>query len=147
MAPARVRIASRSVVLPLWNGPTSATQRGPVVRAPSLPFNAINASRRGPRHDRRGPLWTIVSGVAGAGQEATSRPNSLRVMQLKRADAASGIEPGLALHRERLQRHPVVRAADQSIGADPAGDSRLRGRADISAGQHAGIAIGPGEHA
>src|SRR5262245_2827922 len=29
IAPVRARIASRSVVLPLWNGPTSAMHRGP----------------------------------------------------------------------------------------------------------------------
>src|SRR5580693_10541314 len=29
MAPVRAKIASRSVVLPLWNGPTSAMHRGP----------------------------------------------------------------------------------------------------------------------
>ena len=54
-------------------------------------------------------------------------------MQLQRADAAGGIEPGLALHRERLQRHRVVRAADQSIGADPAGEDQAPG-ADRRAG-------------
>src|SRR5580692_10678705 len=31
MAPVRARIASRSVVLPLWNGPTSAMHLGPLV--------------------------------------------------------------------------------------------------------------------
>src|SRR6476469_1026200 len=30
ITPVRARIASSSVVLPLWYGPTSATQRGPV---------------------------------------------------------------------------------------------------------------------
>src|SRR5580692_8371506 len=30
MAPVRARIASRSVVLPLWNGPTSAMHLGPL---------------------------------------------------------------------------------------------------------------------
>src|SRR5215468_2804673 len=30
MAPVRASIASRSVVLPLWNGPTSAIHRGPL---------------------------------------------------------------------------------------------------------------------
>src|SRR5438552_13946052 len=29
IAPVRAKIASRSVVLPLWNGPTSAMHRGP----------------------------------------------------------------------------------------------------------------------
>src|SRR5262249_47369611 len=79
IAPVRARIASSSVVLPLWNGPTSATQRGPAARAPLPPFAAIVTSRTRPRRrtiirrsrgellfDQRG----IVSVVAGAGQEA-----------------------------------------------------------------------------
>src|SRR5262249_58775366 len=78
-APVRARIASSSVVLPLWNGPTSATQRGPTARAPLPPFAAIVTSRTRPRRrtiirrsrgelllDQRG----IVSVVAGGGQEA-----------------------------------------------------------------------------
>src|SRR5262247_1127515 len=42
MAPVRARIASSSVVLPLWNGPTSAMHRGPVAL---VPFCAISASQ------------------------------------------------------------------------------------------------------
>ncbi len=38
MAPVRARMASRSVVLPLWNGPTSAMHRGP--RGLSCPTDA-----------------------------------------------------------------------------------------------------------
>ena len=41
IAPVRARIASSSVVLPLWNGPTSAMHRGPEAR---VPFCAISAS-------------------------------------------------------------------------------------------------------
>src|SRR5579864_6662329 len=48
MTPVRARIASRSVVLPLWNGPTSATQRGPMARVLVFEFVAIAASRRCP---------------------------------------------------------------------------------------------------
>ena len=39
IAPVRARIASSKVVLPLWNGPTSAMHRGPVAR---VPFCAIS---------------------------------------------------------------------------------------------------------
>ena len=50
ITPVRVRMASRSVVLPLWKGPTSATQRGPAARAPLLAcvamFVAMTVSRR-----------------------------------------------------------------------------------------------------
>src|ERR1700682_5245333 len=46
IAPVRARIASSSVVLPLWNGPTSAMHRGPVAL---VPFCAISASQIDPR--------------------------------------------------------------------------------------------------
>src|SRR6188768_1834263 len=48
-APVRARIASRSVVLPLWNGPTSAIHRGPELLVPlgPEPFCPINASLAG----------------------------------------------------------------------------------------------------
>src|SRR5215467_9592116 len=47
MAPVRARIASRSVVLPLWKGPTSATHRGPMFLVPLGPFCPISASLAG----------------------------------------------------------------------------------------------------
>src|ERR1019366_6131265 len=40
MAPVRANIASRSVVLPLWNGPTSAMHRGPRGLLTSCPIAA-----------------------------------------------------------------------------------------------------------
>src|ERR1700756_443479 len=49
----RARIASRSVVLPAWNGPTSATHLGPL--APPLPLPAIvlpPSANRGPDQHR-----------------------------------------------------------------------------------------------
>src|SRR5262245_53652154 len=46
-APVRARIASRSVVLPLWNGPTSAMHRGPGFLVPLGPFCPIIASLAG----------------------------------------------------------------------------------------------------
>src|SRR6266540_779224 len=56
IAPVRARIASSSVVLPLWNGPTSAMHRGPEAR---VPFCAISASLA---HPRRGLLGTVWAG-------------------------------------------------------------------------------------
>src|ERR1700719_4382313 len=152
IAPVRARIASSSVVLPLWNGPTSATQRGPVALAPLPPFVAMVTSH-GCRLFQLGRRKPIVSGVGGAGQEAghCARPpphgNLLGEMQLQRADAGCDIESGLALHRNRLQRYRTVRAADQHVGAEPGRDRHLRGRADVGPGQHAGIEIGAGKHA
>src|SRR5258708_31468440 len=40
MAPVRANMASRSVVLPLWNGPTSAMHRGPRGLLTSCPIAA-----------------------------------------------------------------------------------------------------------
>src|SRR6201990_1405087 len=49
MAPVRARMASRSVVLPLWKGPTSAMHRGPKLLVPlgPLSFCPIIASLAG----------------------------------------------------------------------------------------------------
>src|SRR5580700_2775690 len=154
IAPVRAKIASSSVVLPLWNGPTSATQRGPVALAPLPPFVAMVTSH-GCRLFQRGRRKPIVSGGGGAGQgarhcargRAPPHGNLLGEMQLQLAHAGRDIEPGLALHRKRLQRHRTVRAADQHVGAETRGNGGFRRRADIGSGQHAGIEIGAGEHA
>src|ERR1700682_866919 len=63
-APVRARIASSSVVLPLWNGPTSAMHRGPVGR---LPFCAMCFSHLGP--SLLACRWTLVSNTRGDWQE------------------------------------------------------------------------------
>ena len=49
----------------------------------------------------------------------------LRVTQFQSADAGGDVQAGLALNRERLQRHGAVRTADQRIGAKAGGDSDL----------------------
>src|SRR3984885_11745058 len=46
MAPVRAMIASRSVVLPLWNGPTSAMHRGPRGLLTSCPIAASSFGAR-----------------------------------------------------------------------------------------------------
>src|SRR5205807_6849572 len=46
MAPVRARIASRSVVLPLWKGPTSAMHRGPRGLLTSCPIAASSFGAR-----------------------------------------------------------------------------------------------------
>src|SRR6266851_2819585 len=43
MAPVRAKIASNSVVLPLWKGPTSATHRGPRGLLTSCPIAASSS--------------------------------------------------------------------------------------------------------
>src|ERR1700749_3326967 len=106
IAPVRARVASKSVVWPLWNGPTSATQRGPVALAPLPPFVAMVTSH-GCRLFQRGRRKPIVSGVGGAGPgegrwgrgRACLHRNLLGEMQLQLAHAGRDIEPGLAPHR------------------------------------------------
>src|ERR1700731_4853159 len=46
MAPVRANIASRSVVLPLWKGPTSAMHRGPRGLLTSCPIAASSSGAR-----------------------------------------------------------------------------------------------------
>src|SRR6266404_4273197 len=46
IAPVRANIASRSVVLPLWNGPTSAMHRGPRGLLTSCPIAASSSGAR-----------------------------------------------------------------------------------------------------
>src|ERR1700730_12278019 len=46
MAPVRASIASRSVVLPLWKGPTSAMHRGPRGLLTSCPIAASSSGAR-----------------------------------------------------------------------------------------------------
>src|SRR5581483_2193588 len=71
IAPVRARIASSSVVLPLWNGPTSAMHRGPLGL---VPFCPISTSLVRPGSWTYYPaLKDIVSGKAGAGKPLVCR--------------------------------------------------------------------------
>ena len=64
IAPVRARMASSSVVLPLWNGPTSAMHRGPRGPPPLSPISASSIDR-----DRLWPVCdTIVSGAHADGK-------------------------------------------------------------------------------
>src|SRR5450631_1624487 len=67
IAPVRAKIASRSVVLPLWKGPTSAMHRGPRGLLTSCP---IAASLFGAR-----PLIGSAVGWSPRGQDLASRKN------------------------------------------------------------------------
>src|SRR3954454_20740311 len=169
IAPVRARIASSNVVLPLWNGPTSAMHRGPVAR---VPFCAISASQI--RRDAAfcETVSAIVSGRRGIWQEASApqararnpltyrgqhaarkRPppsggrsndrndaaRSGAGAQPKFRDADRMIESDRAVHRDRLQRHGAVGAADEDIGAEAGSDGHLAACAEIVAGEKAGI--------
>src|SRR4029450_8725221 len=67
IAPVRANIASRSVVLPLWNGPTSAMHRGPRGLLTSCPIAA--SSSWGSAIDWVGGLDALpTSGIWQAGK-------------------------------------------------------------------------------
>jgi hypothetical protein len=57
--------------------------------------------------------------------------------QFDAAHACGDVEPGLALHRERLQLDGAVRTADQDVGSDSRPDGRFRGSAAIIPGKRA----------
>src|SRR5579864_7136993 len=71
MAPVRASIASRSVVLPLWKGPTSAMHRGPRGLLTSCPIAASSFGARpligSARWDAPPPpeFWQEGKSVAG----------------------------------------------------------------------------------
>src|SRR6266849_2346361 len=65
IAPVRARIASSRVVLPLWNGPTSAMHRGPVAR---VPFCAISASQSTEMWPSSGPFELSFQAGGGIGK-------------------------------------------------------------------------------
>src|SRR5882757_7164862 len=80
ITPVRARIASRSVVLPLWNGPTNAMHRGPkdfidlglvpfCVMATSLTGRELDHPALGHHRLRQSPDWQghnyVISGQGG----------------------------------------------------------------------------------
>ena len=95
IAPVRARIASSSVVLPLWNGPTSAMHRGPEAL---VPFCAISASLA---HPRRGLLGTMG-------------PDNYRFRQ--QGGLARAAEPVLG---RAIMAHPFGGRLDPAIATRP----------------------------
>src|SRR6202045_1594933 len=112
MAPVRANIASRSVVLPLWNGPTSAMHRGPRGLLTSCPIAASLVGARpligsaglmlplGPRFGKQekcrcGVFWCILMCTADAHTAVILRCELLRASKDGR-----GHLPGL--HPSRL---------------------------------------------
>src|SRR5262249_13315080 len=137
IAPVRARIASSSVVLPLWNGPTSAMHRGPVAL---VPFCAISASQStevrssarpfalsfqdggalGTGRRRLGPdggtcmdmgsLHADENGRLDGGRSCIARSSqpSGAGAQMQLRHAEGQIESDRSGHRNRLQRDRVV---------------------------------------
>src|SRR3984893_18067983 len=177
IAPVRARIASNSVVLPLWNGPTSAMHRGPLGLVP--PFCAMRDSLGGRAGERwRDPdlLWVVTISFQARAPLARVRKATPRAArnfscagitrasvrfargwvcwrtgapsrpQPQLGDADREIKPGLALLRQRLQRHAATRSAHQRVGADPGGDGRFSARPHIGTGEPAVTARGRLHH-
>src|SRR5262245_53962513 len=110
IAPVRARIASSRVVLPLWNGPTSAMHRGPEDR---VPFCAMI---RLPIADRAAAFYetvsAIVSGLRGDWQEASSLSEEQRELSPRSADAARARERQRYKFQYSLRTREVVSARD-----------------------------------
>src|ERR1700722_6861555 len=90
MAPVRARIASNSVVLPLWKGPTSAMHRGPRELLTSCP---IAASLFGAR-----PLIGSARGCSPCPEDLASRKNVAAVRR----------EPGGTIRHRHCERSEAM---------------------------------------
>src|SRR4249920_2783402 len=127
MAPVRARMASRSVVLPLWKGPTSAMHRGPRGLLTSCPIAAslfgarpvigsanpmLRPSRDFGKRENVAALHrdasreTVLSRASRSDGKLPSRP------EFQAFQSGGDAEADLALHAQRLQRDRIRRAAD-----------------------------------
>src|ERR1700710_1151624 len=82
IAPVRANIASRSVVLPLWNGPTSAMHRGPRGLLTSCPIAASLVGARpliGSAHQSSARPGILASGKNVAAGDCEVRGSAVRV--------------------------------------------------------------------
>src|SRR4051812_35890066 len=165
--PVRSRIDSRSVVLPLWNGPTIAMHRGPVLDLPlgAIGFHPLPPPRRVLADaSRPNALPVVVSWqeVSGRGPGTPGCPDAAKVLrgqaktrpgirgntvmcaggstsgaQLQVGDADRQVEPGLASERNRLQGDRAVRTADEHVGPETGPERRLGRTAAVLAGERA----------
>src|ERR1700676_3352264 len=69
-APVRANMASRSVVLPLWNGPTSAMHRGPRGLLTSCPIAASLVGARPMIGSANG--WSACPGILASGKNVAA---------------------------------------------------------------------------
>src|SRR6266480_4543705 len=152
IAPVRANIASRSVVLPLWKGPTSAMHRGPRGLLTSCPIAASSSGARPligsaalmlPLHRRFGKPEKRRCGASQRAHQILPRmqhngeklpPRS----KFQAFQAGRDAEADLALDAEWLQRDRIRRAADQHVAADPDADRRAALRAGVIAREIAG---------
>src|SRR6202030_626026 len=124
IAPVRANIASRSVVLPLWNGPTSAMHRGPRGLLTSCPIAASSSGARPligsagwmlPRHQGFGKpekrrCGALLLGSPLSPQARGEGEDLPSWAQFQAFQPGRDVETDLALHAERLQRDRIRRA-------------------------------------
>src|ERR1700681_2112090 len=123
-APVRANIASRSVVLPLWKGPTSAMHRGPRGLLTSCPIAASSFGARpliwsanqmlrpsccfGKREMSLRCIVTRRRYISPPGGGETANESLPSRPQFQAFQSGSNADADLALHAERLQRDRIV---------------------------------------
>src|SRR5207248_10325022 len=98
------------------NGTESQTKRSPLARASLIGGYLVSAA-----------MASIVINPSAA-----SEPDRL---QFDAGDPGRDIQPGLALHAERLQSVGIGRTADQKIAAKADADRRVGADAAVAAGK------------
>src|SRR5450631_1325294 len=131
IAPVRANMASRSEVLPLWKGPTSAMHRGPrglltscpirrlLIWSSALDWVGARMLHLPPRFGKRETsLRCIVTEHSGSRTSSAKSREKLTIgrapplpsrPQFQAFEAGRDIQPDLALNAERLQRDRIVR--------------------------------------
>src|SRR5580693_6869466 len=101
IAPVRANIASRSVVFPLWKGPTSAMHRGPRGLLTSCPIAASSSGAR--------PLIGSADGCSPRIDDLASRKTSLQCILASTAIGSRECAPADLFHE-------IIRKLRQETG-------------------------------
>src|SRR5215831_9921249 len=148
MAPVRARIASSSVVLPLWNGPTSAMHRGPVAL---VPFCAISASQSTEVRSSARPFAPSFQAGGGLGKRRLrlAHDGGTR-MDMRPLHANKTAASRAAVHASRGARNrqgpgrrcssatPRAKLSPTEVDTETGGNRHLAARAEIIAGEKGG---------
>src|SRR5580698_11642252 len=142
IAPVRANIASRSVVLPLWKGPTSAMHRGPRGLLTSCPIAASSCGARPVIGSARvyalPPSRIWQGGKIAAVRSTVSRPALPSRTQFQAFKSGGDVQTDLTLQAQRLQRDRIVGTADQHVASGTDANRGAALRAGIVAGEIAG---------
>jgi hypothetical protein len=133
MAPVRANIASRSVVLPLWKGPTSAMHRGPRGLLTSCPIAASSSGAR--------PLIGSAGGMLRPSRDFGKRENVAAVHRDGRHVSSTALRGVLTTKQSSLRfgnwitsrslptgahsRDPLARSDESALRYRPGRSSRL----------------------